>query len=99
MRTLFIATLLLATAPVWATPFASGNATQGKATHAQKCAACHTAKAGGNALYTRANRKVKSADHLGQQIAACNSMLALDLFPEDEANLGAYLNGQFYKFK
>ncbi len=98
MRTLIIATLLLATAPAWAT---AGNASQGKATHTQKCAACHTTKFGGdgNSIYTRANRKVKSAQHLSQQITACNSMLALDLFPEDEANLGAYLNGQFYKFK
>lgn len=99
MRTLLITALFLATSPAWATPFASGNAAQGKVTHEQKCAACHAAKAGGNTLYTRADRKVKSADHLAQQIAACNSMLALDLFPEDEANLGAYLNKQYYKFK
>lgn len=84
-----------------AAPFASGNFDHGKKLHASKCNACHAAKFGddGSKMYLRSNRRVNSASHLAQQITACNSMLALDLFPEDEAALGAYLNRQFYKFK
>lgn len=83
------------------TPFANGNITHGKQLHTQKCNACHAAKFGGDGskIYLRSDRKVKSADHLAQQVAACNSMLALDLFPEDEAALSTYINRQFYKFK
>ena len=39
------------------------------------------------------------AASLAQQITFCNSMLGNELFPEDEANLGAYLNQTYYKFK
>jgi hypothetical protein len=42
---------------------------------------------------------VKSASSLAQQITTCNANLGNQLFPEDEANLGAYLNKQYYKFK
>ncbi len=84
-----------------AIPFANGDVAHGKQLHAQKCNACHAAKFGGDGskIYLRSDRKVKSANHLAQQVAACNSMLALDLFPEDEAALSAYINRQFYKFK
>ncbi|NTV95715.1 MAG: cytochrome c, partial [Thiobacillus sp.] len=53
----------------------------------------------GAKIYTRADRRVKSAASLAQQITTCNANLGLNLFPEDEANLGAYLNQKFYKFK
>jgi hypothetical protein len=36
---------------------------------------------------------------LKSQVALCNTELRLDLFPEDEADVVAYLNKQFYKFK
>ncbi|MEY3058028.1 MAG: hypothetical protein RI941_751, partial [Pseudomonadota bacterium] len=32
-------------------------------------------------------------------VARCNTELRLDLFPEDEADVSAYLNQQYYKFK
>lgn len=93
--------LALAASPALAANAPAGNAAQGKTLHEQKCAACHAAKFNGDGgkIYTRTNRKVKSLNHLSQQVAACNNMLALDLFPEDEANLTAHLNQQFYKFK
>lgn len=93
---------MLAVAPcVQATPFAKGNAEIGKKLHAQQCDGCHADKFNGNAakIYTRADRKVKNPDHLAQRIGSCNAMLGLNLFPEDEANLGAYLNKTYYKFK
>jgi cytochrome c2 len=93
--------LALAATPALATPFASGNADKGKALHEKKCAACHAVRFGGDGskIYTRAERRIKSASGLAQQITTCNAMLGNELFPEDEANLGAYLNQTYYKFK
>lgn len=92
---------LLAAAGVQASPFAKGNASEGKALHTKLCDGCHADKFGGNpaTIYTRADRKAKSASGLAQRISACNAMLGLNLFPEDEANIGAYLNKTYYKYK
>ncbi len=97
---LFFSTLLLATGSC-AAPFAKGDANAGMKVHAERCDGCHAGKFNGDAskIYTRADRKVKSADQLAQRIGTCNAMLGLNLFPEDEANLGAHLNKNFYKFK
>lgn len=93
--------LALVATPVLAAPFASADAAAGKAMHGKKCAACHAGRFGGDgsAIYTRADRRIKNAGGLAQQITVCNSMLGNELFPEDEANLGAYLNQTYYKFK
>lgn len=92
--------LLLAPA-VQAAPFAKGDPRAGKLLHDQQCAGCHIGRYGGDGskIYTRAERRVKSASALAQQITTCNANLGNNLFPEDEANIGAYLNQQFYKFK
>jgi mono/diheme cytochrome c family protein len=99
-QTILILTLL-ASAGAQASPFAKGNAEIGGKLHAQQCNACHASKFNGDAnlIYYRADRRVKNADQLGQRIGTCNAMLGLNLFPEDELNLGAYLNKTFYKFK
>lgn len=94
--------LFLTALPAFAAPpFAGGNATTGQTLHAQKCVSCHAGRFGGDGsgMYTRANRRVKNASSLAQMITTCNANLGNALFPEDEANLGAYLNQQFYKFK
>lgn len=100
IKPVVLALALIAT-PALAAPFASGNAAAGKTLHEKKCAACHVGRFGGDGskIYTRADRRVKNAGALAQQITTCNSMLGNELFPEDEANLGAYLNQTFYKFK
>lgn len=97
----FALVLALIATPAFAAPFASGNAATGKTVHEKKCAACHAGRFGGDgsAIYTRADRRVKNAGALAQQITVCNSMLGNELFPEDETNLGAYLNQTYYKFK
>lgn len=100
----FILTLAAApmlTLPAVAAPFEKGNVQAGKATHDKQCAGCHATKFGGDGskIYTRADRRVKSASALAQQVTTCNAMLGNNLFPEDELHLAAYLNGQFYKFK
>jgi mono/diheme cytochrome c family protein len=84
-----------------AAPFAKGDAAAGEKLHKAQCASCHVGRFGGDGskIYTRADRRVKSASSLAQQITTCNANLGNNLFPEDEANLGAYLNKTYYKFK
>ena len=74
----------------------------GKSLHQAKCYQCHAEKSGlgnGDIIYIRADRKVKDPARLKFMVNMCNTELRLDLFPEDEADLVAYLNQQFYKFK
>ena len=74
----------------------------GKNIDQQKCYACHAKKTGfgnGDMIYTRSDSKVKSIANLKRMVSLCNTELRLDLFPEDEADVVAYLNQQFYKLK
>ncbi len=66
-----------------------------------KCNACHVKLVGGDgtAIFTRADRKVKTAAGLLSQVRTCNTMLGTNWFPEDEENVAAYLNQTYYKFK
>ena len=89
---------ILFSAPVVAAP----DLANGKAIDQQKCYACHAKKSGfgnGDMIYTRSDGKVKSLANLKKMVALCNTELRLDLFPEDEADVTAFLNQQFYKFK
>jgi len=74
----------------------------GKKIDQQKCYSCHAQKSGfgnGDMIYTRSDSKVKNLQNLRSMVARCNSEARLDLFPEDEADVVAFLNKQFYKFK
>lgn len=85
-----------------AAPFAKGDAAAGKKLFDQhKCNSCHASMLGGdgNAMFTRTERKVKSAASLATQITRCSHSLNLELFPDDEESIGAYLNNHFYKFQ
>lgn len=104
MKVRLIATLILSsvTATAQAVPFAKGDAAAGKKFFDQhKCNSCHASMLGGDgsAMFTRAERKVKTAAALETQITRCSVNLGLTLFPEDEEHLGAYLNKNYYKFK
>ena len=82
--------------------FAAQDLVNGKNIDQQKCYACHAKKTGfgnGDMIYTRSDSKVKSVANLKKMVGLCNTELRLDLFPEDEADVVAYLNQQFYKFK
>jgi mono/diheme cytochrome c family protein len=82
--------------------FAAPDLANGKTIDQQKCYACHAKKTGfgnGDMIYTRSDSKVKSIANLKKMVGICNTELRLDLFPEDEADVVAYLNQQFYKFK
>ena len=101
MRKFVIPLLALAATPALAMPFANGDTAKGKALYASKCAGCHISMFGGDGskIFTRPDHRNKTASALAQQITTCNANLGNQLFPEDEENLGAYLNKQYYKFK
>lgn len=98
---LLLATLSLLTLPSHAAPFDKADAAAGAKLHAEQCNACHAARFqdDGSGIYLRKDRRAKSAASLAQWITTCNANLGNKLFPEDEANLGAFLNQKFYKFK
>ena len=81
--------------------YASGDFARGMKIDEEKCYACHAKKTGfgnGDMIYTRKDSKVQSLGKLKNMVGMCNTELRLDLFPEDEVDVVAYLNKQFYKF-
>ena len=100
-KSIFVASFLIASTTI-ASPALSADVNNGKTLHQAKCYQCHAEKSGlgnGDIIYTRADRKVQDPARLKFMVSMCNTELRLDLFPEDEADLVAYLNQQFYKFK
>lgn len=98
-----IATLFLLSAATiaQATPFPDGNPQAGKALFDKyKCNSCHAAMLGGDgsAIFTRANRKVRDAGGLIEQIKVCSGNVGANLSAQDEQHLGAYLN-RYYNLK
>jgi mono/diheme cytochrome c family protein len=95
----FLAISAVLAAPTFAAEKIDVNA--GKTLHDQQCKACHVQRWGGDgsAVYTRPDRKVKDATALRQRVAMCSTQTSAKFFPEDEANVSAYLAQQFYKFK
>lgn len=89
-----LSSLLLASSFAYALPFEKGDPKAGKALHDKTCVACHDSK-----MYTRADRKVKTAAQLAGRVSGCNANTGAGWFPEDELNVSAYLNQNFYKFK
>ncbi len=96
------ALLLLLTAGAHAAPFPKGNAEAGKTLFAQNnCNRCHDGIMGGdgNAIFTRPNHKVKSAQQLVAQLRVCSGGAGITLTPQDEQDMGAYLSREYYHFK
>jgi mono/diheme cytochrome c family protein len=93
---------ILISATAFAADTHSASLNRGKALHAEKCAACHAQRSGlgdGDLLYTRSDRKANNPKQLDAMVARCNTELRLDLFPEDETDVAAFLTKNFYKFK
>lgn len=89
-----LASVLFISTASHAAPFAKGDPKAGKALHDKTCLSCHDSK-----MYTRAQRKVKTPAQLAGRVSGCNANTGAGWFPEDELNVSAYLNQQFYKFK
>lgn len=101
MKALYlIAGLLLVNSYASAEPFASADASAGKALVEKHCINCHASSFGGDGsgIYTREYRKVKSPKGLVAQIRNCNTMLGLKWFEDEELNVAKYLNQNYYKF-
>ncbi len=97
-----LAAAILAASPAQANPFPDADLANGKAINdSKRCAACHTEQTGLNeaGFYQRPDRKVKTLFDLRRQVSLCSSQLSLDLFPDDERDLAAYLNKTFYKLE
>ena len=93
---------LLAAIALPATAAAQGDAAAGrKLVEEKKCEVCHHNKTYGDAkaIYLRKDRKVTSWEKLKAQVAACNSELNLQLFPDDEEHVAAFLDQTYYKFR
>ena len=78
----------------------AGDAAQGaKLVAEKKCETCHHNKTLGDAkaVYLRKDRKVTSLEKLKAQVAACNSELNLQLFPDEEEHIVAHLDKSYYK--
>ena len=80
---------------------AAPNAAEGKKlVDEKKCELCHNNKMMGDAkaIYLRKDRKVTGWEKLKSQVAACNTQLSLELFPEEELHVAHFLNETYYKF-
>ena len=99
LRTLLI---LLLGAGLAAPALSQPDAAEGrKLVEEKKCEVCHHNKTYGDAkaIYLRKDRKVTSWEKLKAQVAACNSELNLQLFPDDEEHVALYLDQTYYKFR
>ena len=96
MRAL-LATLFLVAGAV----LAAGDANEGRKLVAEKhCEDCHANKTLGDAkaVYLRKDRKVTTLEKLKAQVALCNSELNLQMFPDEEEHVVAFLNNEYYHF-
>ncbi len=84
-----------------AAPFANANPDAGKALHDKDCIVCHAQRFDGNPskMYLRPDHRVRTPAQLRTQVAFCNTQLGTHYFPDDEENVAAYLNREYYKFK
>ncbi|WP_371322903.1 cytochrome c [Dechloromonas sp. ZY10] len=94
-------TPLLLTGGALAAPWGSADPQAGQARHEQSCVACHVRLYGGDGskMYTRDGSLMTSQLDLLQRVAACNSQVQAGWFPEEEADVAAWLNQQYYRFK
>lgn|SRR5512143_1400593 len=81
-------------------PFAAGDAEAGKVLVERDCVSCHARQFAGDPdrIYTRPDRRVTTPQKLLAQVRVCSASLGKGYFPEDEENVAAYLNREFYKF-
>ena len=81
-------------------PFANGDPAQGQALVDKDCNECHIRQFGDrDRIFTRADRRVMTAQQLRAQVAFCNTQLATGYFPEEEEHVAAWLNQRYYHFK
>ncbi|MGO9443611.1 MAG: c-type cytochrome [Thiobacillaceae bacterium] len=74
---------------------------RGQALVEKNCVSCHASMYGGDGseIYLRPNRMVKNYAQLASRVAVCNANTGVGWFPDEEADVVAYLNQKYYKFK
>ncbi|MEJ2360243.1 MAG: c-type cytochrome [Gammaproteobacteria bacterium] len=79
----------------------AANLARGKKLVEENCVKCHAGIVGGDGskIYTRSNRSIDSLPALIKQVHRCKNALGVS-WPEDQiADVVAYLNKTYYKFK
>ncbi|MFO1412955.1 MAG: hypothetical protein U1F10_03405 [Burkholderiales bacterium] len=104
MKRLLAGTLLATAASLGcaqgADPLAGADPAAGKALVEKDCVGCHEQRFGNAAtIYTRPDRRVTTRAQLLAQVQVCNTQLKSNYFPEDEANVAAYLDQRYYRFQ
>ena len=81
-------------------PYASGDPNAGAKLAQKDCIACHAKNFDGDAtrIYLRDDRKVRTPEQLIAQVQLCSTQLNLQYFPEEEADLAAHLDRDYYRF-
>lgn len=98
----YVFLLLLAAGTAHADPFATGNPANGKKLFAKyECGSCHKGKMGGDgsAIFTRPDRIVRTVDQLIPRIKFCSGFVGANLSAQEEQDLAAHLNQNYYHFK
>lgn len=101
MRLPILASLALLSSAAWAeAPWGKVDLPAGQALHEKHCTSCHVRMYGGDGskMYTRDGRMLSNQLELLQRVAACNSSVNANLFPDEEANIAAWLNQHYYHF-
>lgn len=96
-----LALFLISLPTLAAAPWGDADPKVGKEHHEKSCVACHVRLYGGDGskMYTRDGRLLSTQLDVLQRVATCNSQVKAGWFPEEEAEVAAYLNQQYYKFK
>lgn len=94
MKKLLVAPALMIVAAATQAALLPGDAARGKALHAKQCVACHD-----TSVYTRPDRRVRSAEALIGQVNGCVRQTGLKLDREQINDLVKYLDESFYEFK
>ena len=82
-------------------PWGNADPEAGKTRHNESCVSCHARMYGGDGskIYTRDGRMLSTQLELLQRTAACNAQMNSGWFPDEEAEVAAYLNQTYYHFK
>lgn len=102
MRLLIIALIsLLPFASQAEEPWGKVDLEAAKPLHEKACQSCHMRMYGGDGskMYSRDGRMLSNKLELLQRVASCNAMVSAGWFPEDEGNVAAWLNKQYYHFE
>ena len=99
--TTFLPLLLISLPVLAADPWGNADPKVGKEYHDKACIACHARLYGGDGskIYTREGRLLSTKLNILQRVATCNSQVNAGWLPKTEADVAAYLNQQYYKFK